>query len=368
MESPPGPEITIEGRQYLYFGGTSYLGLAAHPDVIEAACSAMRSYGLHSATSRAGIGTLPPVKETEQCAAQFFGCEDAFYFASGYSAAHIMVSTLAPDVDTVLIDEGAHPCLAEGAKLAGRRIRSFAHHSAIDLERRVRRAGRVLVLSDGTAPTMGDTAPVRQYVETLAARGMAASLLFDDAHGFGVLGDHGRGLLEAVGLWERTNVARAEGGVRVYVCGTLSKALGGFGGIIPGSREFLSQVRQSSRYFDGSSAPPAAAAAGSAKALQIALRQPELRMRLRNNTQRLRDGLRALGFQVPTSETAQTGVVTGTDQQMRELSEALRMRGIFVPYVHSYGASKGGMLRLAVFATHRNNQIDSLLSELRSLL
>ena len=118
MQSPPGPETIIDGVRYLYFAGTSYLGLAAHPEVIEAGCEAMRRYGVHSATTRARFGTIPPVLEVEQRAAEFFGTEDAFYFGSGYIANHIMVAALAPEVDAVLVDEAAHYCVAEAARLS----------------------------------------------------------------------------------------------------------------------------------------------------------------------------------------------------------------------------------------------------------
>ena len=300
---------------------------------------------------------------------KFFGCEDTFYFASGYTGSHIMVSALAAEMDTVLIDEAAHPSLAEGARLAGCRITTFAHHSASDLKHQAQLAGRVLVIGDAVMPATGHVAPVNEYVQVLEERTCAASLLLDDAHGFGVLGERGRGLLEAAGLWERTNTTLIKGKVSIHVCGTLSKALGGFGGLIPGTREFLARVRKSSHYFEAASAPPAAVAAGTSKALEIILQQPALRMRLRENIQRIRNGLRGLGLKVPNGDTAQVGVVTGDTKHMQSLSEALRKRLIFVPHVVAYtGVPPEGILRFAVFATHRPDQIDLLLSELKALL
>jgi 7-keto-8-aminopelargonate synthetase-like enzyme len=238
-----------------------------------------------------------------------------------------------------------------------------------DLKGQAQLAGRILVLADAVMPSTGQVAPVGEYLQMLERREQAALLLFDDAHGFGVLGEHGRGLLEAVGLWERTNTTVAKRGVSIHVCGTLSKALGGFGGIIPGTRQFLAQVRKSSHYFEGASAPPSAAAAGTSKALEIILQQPALRARLRENVQRIRNGLRELGVKVPGGETAHVGVVTGDANHMRGISEALRKRLIFVPYITSYaGVPPEGLLRFAVFATHSTDQIDLLLSELRALV
>src|SRR5262245_28491450 len=99
MESPPSTETVIDGVRYLYFAGTSYFGLAAHPEVIEAGCAALREFGVHTATTRARFGTSPPVLAVEELAARYFGTEDAFYFGSGYAANHIMVAALAPVAD-----------------------------------------------------------------------------------------------------------------------------------------------------------------------------------------------------------------------------------------------------------------------------
>src|SRR6187401_2231015 len=104
MESPPGAYTVIDGRRYLYFAGTSYFALHGHPEVIEAGMAALRKYGVHSATSRAGFGTIAPVLEVEQRAAELFGRDAAFYFPSGYSANHILVQALAPRADVVFVD------------------------------------------------------------------------------------------------------------------------------------------------------------------------------------------------------------------------------------------------------------------------
>jgi 7-keto-8-aminopelargonate synthetase-like enzyme len=364
MESAPGPETIIDGVRYLYFGGTSYLGLAAHPEVIEAGCEAMRRFGMHSATTRARCGTNPPVLEVEQRAAQFFGVEDAFYFGSGYVANHIMVAALARGVDAVLLDEAAHFGVAEAAQFAGVPVATFRHRDSADLAHVAEKWPRVLVMADAVGPSSGLLAPVREHLRALERRDRAL-LLLDDAHGLGVLGDHGRGLLDALGLWQDANAI----GTRLFVCGTLAKALGGFGGIIPGTREFVQRVRESSHYFDGASAPASAIAGATAKALEIVMREPALRMRLRENALRLRAGLRALGLAVPESGTAHFGVTAGSAANMQRIHDALKSRGIMLPYVSAYtGIPPEGVLRFAVFANHTAAQIDRLLDELRAIL
>ena len=368
MQSAPGPETIIDGVRYLYFGGTSYLGLAAHPEVIEAGCAAMRLYGVHSATSRARFGTNPPVLEVEHRAAEFFGTEDAFYFTSGYMANHIMVSALAGTVEAVLVDEATHFCVREAARLSGLPLATFRHHDAEDLGRQAVGRKNVMVLADAVGPVSGSVAPVADYVRALE-RCERANLVLDDAHGFGVLGTHGRGLLDEQGLWGRVNNDVQERGVGLYVCGTLSKALGGFGGIIPGTREFLSRARTASHYFDGASAPASAVAAATAKALEIVMREPSLRLRLRENTLRLRRGLRGLGMDAPEGASANFGVSAGDATTMRHIHETLKSRGIMLPYLETYsGILAEGLLRFAVFANHSDAQIDQLLGELRDLL
>ena len=368
MQSPPGPETIIDGVRYLYFAGTSYLGLAAHPEVIEAGCEAMRRYGVHSATTRARFGTNPPVLEIERRAAEFFGTEDAFYFGSGYIANHIMVPALAPEVDAVLVDGAAHYCVAEAAWLAGVPVAAFHHRDVDDLARLARERRRVLVMADAVGPSSGALAPVAEYLRALEGCERAL-LLLDDAHGFGALGENGRGLFDELGLWQRVNAIPAARGVSLFVCGTLAKALGGFGGIVPGTRDFVRRVRASSHYFDGASAPASAVAGATAKALEIVTRDPSLRHRLRENTLRLRAGLRALGLTVPEGATANFGVVAGGAANMRRIHETLKARGILLPYVGAYsGIPPEGVLRFAVFANHSLAQIDRLLEELRTIL
>jgi 8-amino-7-oxononanoate synthase len=368
MQSAPGPETVIDGVRYLYFGGTSYLGLSNHPEVVEAGCAALRQFGVHSATTRARFGTNPPVLEVERRAAEFFGTEDAFYFGSGYLSNHILVAAFAADADVVLVDEAAHYCVLEATRLAGKPVHTFRHRDPADLAEVAKRHDRVLVMADSVNPSTGTVAPVREYLAALAGRAHA-TLLLDDAHGFGVLGEHGRGLLDEPGLWPHVNGGSPVNGVRVCVGGTLAKALGGFGGIIPGTNEFVERARKSSHYFDGASAPASAEAGATAKALEIVMREPELRSRLRANVRHVRAGLRQLGLTVPDDDMANFGVTIGEAADMKRIHEALKARGLMLPYVGAYsGLPPEGVLRIAIFATHTTEQLDRLLAELRAVL
>ena len=152
-------------------------------------------------------------------------------------------------------------------------------------------------------------------------------------------------------------------------CGTLSKALGGFGGIVPGSGEFVAQCRSASHYYDGASAPPSPVAAASARALELVVQRPEIRHRLHENVRTVRQGLRQMGISVEDTPSPIVGFTVGTAQNMRRIHEDLKTHGILVPYVARYtGIGAEGVMRLAVSAAHSPQMIERLLDQLRRLL
>lgn len=376
LESPPGAECTIDGRSYLYFGGTSYLGLHGHPQVIAAACEATRKYGIHSATSRSLYGNTPMVLAVERLAAQFFGLEGSFYFASGYLSNAVLLQTLAADFDLLFLDESAHYSVVEAAQAVRRPLVRFRPRDPEDLQRGLQQHlgphQRPLVLTDGVSPSLGCVSPIDRYRRILEPYDGAA-ILVDDAHGMGTIGDHGRGTLDFLGLWSNAvndePAAAVRTPVRLYVGGTLSKALGGFGGIVPGSAALLRRVRAATHYYEGASGPPTPVAAASACALELVQRHPELRRRLQDNVRAVRNGLRQLGLSVDESPTPIVPVQAGTAEQMQRLQAELQQRGIIVPYMATYsGLGPAGALRVAVFATHTDEMIQRLLETLRSLL
>jgi 7-keto-8-aminopelargonate synthetase-like enzyme len=376
MQSPPGAETTIDGRRYTYFAGTGYLGLQGQLDVIRAACTAARQFGIGSATSRSRVGDTPPVLEVESRAAELFGTEDAFHFASGYMSPAVVLSMLGDQFDTVLIDQLAHYCLVEAATKLSCPVVPFAHCDvdalASKLEEATAANRKALVMTDGVFSALGRLSPVAEYWQLLADH-PGSMLLVDDAHGYGVLGEHGRGVLEHAGLWgEEVNArwpTKDDDKPALWTCGTLSKALGGFGGIVPGSAEAISVLKSDSPYGYAASAPSVPAAAASAEALKIVVEQPELLEQLRQNVAQLRSGLRELGLDVEDSPAAVIAVQLDTAEQMREIQEALAERSIWIAYVPSYsGVGPEGLLRLAVFATHTTEMIDHLLGELASVL
>ncbi|QJE95765.1 aminotransferase class I/II-fold pyridoxal phosphate-dependent enzyme [Luteolibacter luteus] len=370
MESAPGPEVIIDGRSYHYFGGTSYYGLHGHPEVIAAGCEGFQRYGFHTATSRAGFGNSAPLLEVERRAAEHAGREAGFYFSSGYASNHVLIH-LVLKPGAIFIDEAAHFCVMEAAHLPAAPIHRFHSRDAADLQAKIEAylppGTSPLVMSDGVVPATGQLPPLDDYVGVLA-RYAPATLLVDDAHGLGVLGDHGRGSLEHLGLEDAANGGISNNGVSILCGGTLGKAMGGFGGIVTGSTTFMQLVRSSSHYYDGASAPPSPVATATAKALELIAGNPSFREDLRRNTLHLRRGLRELGLSAHDVPSAQVGVAIGNAVNMARLHQELRSQGFLVPVTSYAGTGPEGIMRFAVCSAHTPQVIDDLLSSLRGLL
>jgi 7-keto-8-aminopelargonate synthetase-like enzyme len=378
MQSPPGAETVIDGRRYLYFAGTAYLGLQGRADVIHAACEATRRYGVGSATNRAWFGTTPPLLDVERLAAELMGTEEAFYYVSGYVGHHILLAALAEQFQAVWIDERAHYSAQEAVRLSGRPAYAFQHRDPADLAARLKadlRPGqRPLVVSDGVFPVLGAIAPLAEYARVLREY-PGAALSIDDAHGLGVLGPNGRGTLEHTGLIARgfngggDEAAASSDGPTLWLCGTLSKALGGFGGVIPGSRAFVERLKAASHYYDAASAVPVPAAAATARAIELVLAEPALRTRLWENALVVKRGLGGLGLATDDTPVPIVCLTIGSAENMQRIQQELMRQGIVIAYAGRYaGVGPAGALRLAVFSTHTAAMIQRLLDALRALL
>ncbi len=382
MQSPPGAETVIDGRRYTYFVGTGYLGLQGRAEVIRAAAEAAEQYGIGSATSRAGFGDTPPLLEVERLAAKFFGSENSFYYVSGYLGNEIIVRMIASQVDAVFVDEGSHYCVVEAAHLIGKPVHTFAHLSVDDLADKLRKelpaGGRSLVMSDGVFAALGSIAPVVEYRDLLQEY-PGSILLVDDAHALGVLGENGRGTFEYAGLGsEGVNVdlpgcdrpgSPSLGSPCLLMCGTLSKAVGGFGGIVPANPAIMDGIRSTSHYYEGASAMPVPVAAATAKALDIVLTHPELRTSLHENVRALKTGFRRLGLATNDTPVPIISLGIGDAANMQRIQQELAERGILIAYRATYsGLGPEGAIRIAVLATHTNEQIKHLLDEIAGLL
>jgi 8-amino-7-oxononanoate synthase len=359
MEGLYGPEIVLSGRRYVNFGGCGYLGLHGHPEILQAAGEALRKYGVSSGLSRHYSVSNDPLLDTEDRAAEFFGTESALYLPTGYLTTTVAAWGLADRADAVFLDEVAHYSVRDAAVLLGKPIHRFAHCDGEDLRRKLkanlRPAQRPLVMSDGVFPTFGEIAPVDAYLK--AVEPYDGQILLDEAHSVGAVGPRGWGSFDHFGLASE----------RIHFGGTLSKAFGAHGGIIPGARQYIERLRACPT-VRGASAPSAPCAAASAKSLEIVRGRPDLRERLWANVRLLKDGLRGLGIEMNDTEVPIATFALGSAEATARVHQGLLDRGIFVYLSHYIGASAGGVLRHAVFANHSPEHIRRLLDALKELL
>ena len=354
MQSPVGARTTFNGREVDYFAGCSYLGLQSHPSVLKAAQQALQEYGLSTATSRGGYGEHPVYAELEKQACAFFGAEKVIYFASGYLGMTILSQTNCQANDHIFIDSQAHYSLWDAAQAANKPITAFPHLNperlAEILKNELQPKERPLVLSDGVFPVSGEIAPLPDYL--MALEPYNGILYLDDAHAVGVMGENGRGTADYFKIEND----------RCRTTGTLSKALGGWGGVLWGKTDWIENIDRNSRVMAGASPPPLLMAAASACALEIARTNPELRLQLRQNNLQVREGFRRLGWKIKDSPVPIICLPARDGVDLLRIRDGLFEQGIAVEFVRSYTSSPpGGALRIAIFATHSTEQIERLL-------
>ena len=354
MQSPAGPRTVFNGRTYDYFSGCGYLGLQGHPDVIAAAVEALQKYGISTATSRGSYGEHAIYDELEREACAFFGTERCLYFPSGYMGPAVLAQACRGEYDHIFIDSSSHYSLWDAAQGAGKPITPFHHLNPGHLEEGLRRellpAERPLILSDGVFPVSGEIAKLPDYLAL--ARQYGGMVILDDAHASGVLGESGRGTADHFAI----------GDPCCRSCTTLSKALGGCGGLVCGDAGWIDAADHASSVCAGASPPPLPLAAASARALMIARVDPGLRHRLRENVAQARAGFRALGWELEDTPVPILCLGAGNGMDLARIKELLFKEGIAITHERSYPSTPpGGALRIAIFATHTPDQVQRLL-------
>lgn len=364
MESAPGARTIIDGKEVDYFCGCGYYGLQGHPELITAACEAVKKYGIGSATSRSGYGDNPVLLEVEAKASKFFGTESALYYVSGYLGNSILLQGLEDHYEIIFVDKESHYSVMDGAALVDKPLVLFSHLDPHDLrgkiKKHLKRSQRPLLICDGIFPVSGEISPVLDYLEVL--REFDGSIIcVDDAHAIGVIGEKGRGSFEFFGLEDE----------RLYSSGTLSKALGGHGGIIARDREFIERLKEKSKIPYASSAPPTPAAAATAMALEVLSKNPDLRKKLWDNVAYAKKGLRDLGFDINDTPVPIICLHSKEGIDLETLQLSLLKKRIAVLYVPGKTYSsvpESGAIRIAIFSSHSKEQIDRLIEEIKGFL
>ncbi|MGJ8655571.1 MAG: 8-amino-7-oxononanoate synthase [Akkermansiaceae bacterium] len=347
--SGQGREILLDGERVVNFASNDYLGLASHPEIIAAMKAGVDEWGVGSGASRLITGSMTAHGELEEYIAELKGCEAALSFSTGYAASVATVSGLMGKGDTIILDKLAHASLIDGARLSGATVRVFPHNGLGKLERllegAVRGAGRVLVVTESVFSMDGDVALLEEIISLKDKYG--AMLLVDEAHGLGVYGERGLGLIEHLGVGE---------GVDIHM-GTLGKSAGVAGGYIAGSRALIDLVVNKGRAFIYSTAPPPAQAVAAKRALEILTSGEggELKEKLWGNMKKLTSMLADVREIVPTSAIIPWHV--GEADDALELSNRLLEEGVFVPAIR-YPTVPRGTARLRITLTASHSEAD----------
>ncbi|OGU69029.1 MAG: hypothetical protein A2499_08805 [Stygiobacter sp. RIFOXYC12_FULL_38_8] len=361
MESAPGAVTTFNGKEYSYFGGTSYYELHKNEQVINSAIAALKKYGITSSSSRSSYGTTQLLLDVEQEAAQYFNCEDAVYLASGFLTDMAAVQAFINKnmFDIVFIDEISHYSNDYASKLSGKPVYKFSHLDYNDLETKIAKYlppnKKPLIISDGIFPIHGRIAPADKYAAI--ANKYNGLVWLDEAHALGIIGEKGRGTFEHFGM-QSTNL---------FFGGTFSKAFGGFGGIIPGEKSFIKEIRNN-QIQSGATPVPSAAAAASLTGMRLLKSNPQFRIKLWENAKRLKAGLRQLGIEADETHVPIAAWTMKSKSEMEKLQKELLKKNIVIQFIQYVGAGDSGALRIVVFSTHTAEQIDNLISELKRII
>jgi 8-amino-7-oxononanoate synthase len=346
-------EGIIDGRHTILAGTNNYLGMTFDADCVAAAREALESSGTGTTGSRMANGSYASHRELELDLARFYGKRDAIVFSTGYQANLGMISALAGPGDTVMIDADSHASIYDGCTLAGANTIRFRHNDADDLAKRMRRLGDgaadALIIVEGVYSMLGDRAPLRDFVRVKQEFG--ATLLVDEAHSMGVLGEKGQGLAEEDGVLADID----------YVVGTFSKSLGNTGGFCVGDSADMDALRYASRpyVFTASLAP--ATIAATRTALRKLEKATDLRKRLQANAERLHAGLSKLGFRLGAPANAVVAVLVGEKLEALKFWDHLLKAGVYVNLmVPPATPGNESLLRCSVSAAHTPEQIDAI--------
>jgi 7-keto-8-aminopelargonate synthetase-like enzyme len=341
--------VLLGRRRLCYFGGCDYFRMASHPRVLRALREGLKEFGLNVAASRMTTGNHRIYERLERSLAQFFGAQTATLAPNGSAPNTMVAQALAGQFSHALIDERAHGCLLDAARLLDCPILKFPHRDAPGLARLIERLGAIkpLVMTDGMFSHDGSVAPLKEYLAVLPRGGR---LLVDDAHGAGVLGATGRGTPEHAGVST----------TRIIQTITLSKAFGVHGGAVLGPRALRAAIIARSGAFTGSTPLPLPLACAALESIAILRSDRRRRKQLNQNAWRFRATLRDAGIPAPETPGPIISLVPRSRLEAARLSRRLLGAGILPPFVTYPGGPEGGHFRFAISSAHSPAQLDRL--------
>jgi len=348
IESAMDGWVTIDGRRLLNFCANNYLGLANHPRLREAAKAAIDQYGIGPSAVRVIAGTTSLHLALEERLAAFKQAEACITFQSGFMANVAVVPALVGKDDLIFSDELNHASIIDACRLSRAEVVRYAHNDIDDLRRKIaasKQIGRRLIITDGVFSMDGDIAPLPDIVAVAEEQGLL--VMVDDAHGEGVLGKGGRGIVDHFDLHGRVHVE----------VGTLSKAFGVVGGLVAGNRRIVEWLRQRARPFLFSSAMTAPDVAACIEATKILDESTELVDRLWQNARVMQGALRQMGFDIGHSQTPITPIMLGEAPLAQQFSRRLFDEGIFAIAI-GFPAVPMGKARIRVMNSAAHSQSD----------
>lgn len=351
LSSPQGAWLIVDGKRVLNFCSNNYLGLANHPRIVQAAQEAVEKYGVGPAAVRTIAGTMDLHIKLEERLAAFKGVPAAITFQSGFNANLGAIPALVGKEDVIFSDELNHASIIDGCRLSGAKIIRYAHCDPDDLKRALEenrsQYRRALVVTDGVFSMDGDVAPLDKIYEV--CREFDVILMIDDAHGEGVLGKGGRGIVDMYELHGKVDIE----------VGTLSKAFGVVGGVVAGNPLVVEWLRQRGRPFLFSSAMTVPDVAACLAALDLLEESTELVDRLWENTRYFKDEMRRLGFDIGSSVTPITPVMLGEAPLAQEFSRELFEAGVFAMAIGYPTVPQGkARIRVMISASHSRPDLD----------
>jgi glycine C-acetyltransferase len=353
IESAIGPEITIGGKVVLNFCSNNYLGLANHPTLKAAAKSAIDKFGIGPAAVRTIAGTTSLHVELEEALAKFKKVEAVITFQSGFSANLAVIPALVGEGDLIFSDELNHASIIDGCRLTKAEVIRYAHIDPSDLEEKLKNSPKdvkKLVITDGVFSMDGDIAPLDKIYEVSSKYG--AMLMVDDAHGEGVLGESGRGIVDHFNLHGKVDVE----------VGTMSKAFGVVGGIVAGKKELIEWLSQRARPFLFSSAMTIPDVGACIAAVKLLEKSGDLVKTLWGNADYLGGGLKKLGFDTGTSVSPIVPLMLGDSKLAQDFSKALFENGLFAKAIVYPTVAQGkARIRIMNSAGHTKSHLDRAL-------
>jgi 8-amino-7-oxononanoate synthase len=350
LDAPCGPEAVVDGQRLIAFAGNDYLGLANHPEVVEALREGASRWGAGAGASHLVSGHQRPHEALEQALAAFTGLARALFFSTGYMANLALLPALAGRGDTLIADRLNHASLVDAALLSRATVRRYPHGDLAAVARMLDAAqGRKVVVTDGIFSMDGDIAPLAELLALCERHD--ALLVVDDAHGFGVLGEQGRGVLSHCGLASE----------RIVYIGTLGKAAGVAGAFVAGDTDLIEWLMQTGRSYRYTTAAPPALACALLASLGLIEKADDRRATLAAHRERLKRGLTGVRWTLMPSHTAIQPLHVGTNAAVLALAGQLRAHGLWVPAIRPPTVPAGtARLRISLSAAHTAGHLDTL--------